>query len=102
MYCFSLGLAAMRASEQAGIGKAAKTALLNESITAFHTILIRQPGLVRVRLELAQAFFLKGEDVLSRKQFERVLAGRPPPAMAANIQRFLTAIRARRQWSCIF
>ena len=96
---FLLGLAAMRASQQAGIGKAAKTALLNESITAFHTILIKQPGLVRVRLELAQAFFLKGEDVLSRKQFERVLAGRPPPAMAANIQRFLTAIRARRQWS---
>ena len=61
---FLLGLAAMRASEQAGIGKAAKTALLNESITAFHTILIRQPGLVRVRLELAQAFFLKGEDVI--------------------------------------
>ena len=96
---FLLGLAAMRASEQAGIGKAAKTALLNESITAFHTILIRQPGLVRVRLELAQAFFLKGEDGLSRQQFERVLAGRPPAAMVTNIQRFLTAIRARRRWS---
>ena len=36
-----------------------------------------RPGLVRVRLELARAFFLKGEDSLARSHFERVLAGKP-------------------------
>ena len=47
---------------------------------------------------LARAFFLKGDDALARRHFERVLAGDPPPAMAANIRRFLRAIRDRRKW----
>ena len=62
-------------------------------------MLIREPGLVRVRLELARAFFLKGEDGLSRRHFEHVLAGKPPPAVAANVRGFLFEIRARRRWS---
>ena len=52
-----------------------------------------------MRLELARAFFLKGEDDLARRHFEHVLAGEPPPAVAANINRFLSEIRARRRWS---
>ncbi len=48
-----------------------------------------------MRLELARAFFLKHEDTLARLHFEQVLAGDVPPAVAANIQRFL---RARRRW----
>ncbi len=52
-----------------------------------------------MHLELARAFFLKREDDLSREHFERVLAGGPPPAMVANIRRFLEAMRARRRWS---
>ena len=32
-----------------------------------------RPGLFRVRLELARAFFFKGEDTLARRHFERVL-----------------------------
>ena len=58
--------------------------------------------LVRVRLELARAFFLKREDDLARESFERVLAGEPPPTMAANIRRFLREIWARRRWSARF
>ena len=76
--------------------------LLDEAINAFRKILINRPGLVRVRLELARAFFLKGEDGLSREHFERVLAGKPPPAVVSNVRRYLNVIRARRQWSAYF
>ncbi len=54
---------------------------------------------MRVRLELASAFFLQQEDDLARDQFERVLASQPPAAVVSNVQRFLSAMRARRRWS---
>ena len=60
------------------------------------------PELVRVRLELAHAFFLKEEDSLARRHFEQVLAGTPPAAVAANIRRFLDIMRARRRWEAHF
>ena len=94
---FLLGLAAIEASRRADTGEAERTALLDEAIAALRAILIDRPGLVRVRLELARAFFLKREDDLSREHFERVLAGGPPPVMVANI--FLEEMRARRRWS---
>ena len=96
---FLLGLAAIEASRQTDTGEAERTALLDEAIAALRAILIDRPGLVRVRLELARAFFLKREDDLSHEHFERVLAGGPPPAMIANIRRFLEEMRARRRWS---
>ena len=78
--------------------EAEREALLDESIAALHTILVDRPELVRVRLELARAFFFKGEDSLSRGHFERVLAGEVPDAVVANVQHFLSQIRARRRW----
>ncbi len=99
---FLIGLAASRASRQPDIEADARDALLDEAITAYHTILIDRPELVRVRLELAQALFLKGEDELAQQQFERVLAGRPGTAVAPNVRRFLNAIRERRRWSTYF
>lgn len=71
-------------------------------MAALRAILVERPGLVRVRLELARAFFLKGDDGLAREHFERVLAGGPPPAVAANVRRFLGTMRARRRWSAWF
>ena len=53
---------------------------LDRAIAAFRSILVDRPELVRVRLELARAFFLKEEDTLARRHFEQVLAGRPPAA----------------------
>ena len=92
---FLLGLAALGAAERSGTGEEGRTALLDEAVAALRAILIDRPALTRVRLELARAFFLLGEDDLSRAHFERVLAGKPPPAVAANVRRFLEAIRAR-------
>ena len=99
---FLLGLAAIERSEQRDITEADREALLADAITALRTILIDRPDLVRVRLELARAFFLNRDDGLARDHFERVLAGNPPPSVVANVQLFLNSIRARRRWSTYF
>ncbi len=96
---FLIGFAAVESSRRPGVAEADREALLDEAIASFLTMLIDQPGLVRVRLELARAFFYKGEDSLSREHFERVLAGNPPPPVVANVRRFLSRIRARRRWN---
>ena len=72
---FLRGLAATQASQRPGIAEQDRKALLDEAIAALRKILIGRPGLVRVRLELARAFFFKREDGLARGHFERVLAG---------------------------
>ena len=98
---FRRGMAAVAASQRAA-SEDEREARLDEAIAAFHAILVRQPGLVRVRLELARAFFFKGEDRLSRRLFESVLAGNPPRPVVANIRQFLGAMRARRRWTANF
>ena len=99
---FLFGLAASRWSQERGVGDEKRERLLDEAIAAFRSILIRQPGLVRVRLELALAFFLKEEDGLAREHFERALVGRPPAALVSNINSFLNIMRARRRWRGYF
>ena len=96
---FLIGLAAAGASQQPNLADDEREALLDEAIASLRSVLINRPDLVRVRLELARAFFLKGEDSLARGHFERVLAGKPPAPVAANVQRFLAEIRARRRWT---
>lgn len=96
---FALGLAAIEAAQQAGISEEKRDGFLDDAIAAFHAMLVQQPDLVRVRLELARAFFLKGEDSLARRQFEQVLAGDPPATVVANVRLFLAQIEARRRWS---
>ena len=96
---FLIGLAAIGASQKPGISEKTRDNLLDAAITALHSMLVSRPGLVRVRLELARAFFLKGEDALAQRHFEQVLAGKPPAAVALNVNRFLNLIRARKRWS---
>ena len=82
---FLIGLAASGASQKPGLPEEDREALLDGAIAAFRSILIHEPGLVRVRLELGLAFFLKEEDDLARDHFERVLAGGPPAPVIANV-----------------
>lgn len=96
---FQTGMAAVLASGKADLSEDERHALLDEAIAALHAILVERPDLVRVRLELARAFFLKEEDGLSRQHFDQVLAGDPPAAVVANIRRFLSIMRARRRWT---
>ena len=96
---FREGMVAVEASQKPSLSEAARGILLDEAIAAFREMLVADPALVRVRLELARAFFLKGEDRLAKRHFERVLAGRVPAAVALNVNRYLAAIRARKRWS---
>ena len=94
---FASGLKALNEAGYAEPDK--RDELLDEAIAAFHKMLVADPSLVRVRLELARAFFLKEEDALARRHFEIVLAGKPPAAVALNVNRFLNIMRARKRWS---
>ena len=96
---FRAGMEAAEASQRPGVPEDKRDKLLDEAIVLFRAMLIRRPELVRVRLELARAFFLKGEDKLARRHFEHVLAGKPPAAVALNVSRFLSIMRARKRWS---
>ena len=96
---FRAGMEAAEASQRPGVPGGERDKLLDEAIAAFRAMLVRRPELVRVRLELARAFFLKGEDKLARRHFEHVLAGKPPAAVALNVSRFLKIMRARKRWS---
>ena len=96
---FLYGLASLEASQRSDRTDEDREVLLNEAIAAFHAMLVEEPGLVRVRLELARAFYLKGEDDLARRHFEAVLAGGVPEPVAVNVQDLLDEIRARNRWS---
>ena len=96
---FETGMVALALAHRPGIGEAERDAFLDVSIDAFRALLAANPDLTRVRLELARAFFLKGQDSLARRHFERVLAGDVPAPVVANVNRFLAEIRARRRWS---
>ena len=99
---FLLGFASIEASRQPDVSVRRRQALLDQAVAALRILLVDRPGLVRVRLELARAFFFQGKDTLAREHFERVLAGGLPPPVVANVQRFLGAIRARKRWSAYF
>ena len=68
------------------------------AIERFRAILARDPTLPRVRLELGRAFFLNGEDDNAKHQFGLALAGDLPEPVAANVERYLAAIRDRKGW----
>ena len=96
---FETGMVSLGLAHRPGIADAERDAFLDVSIAAFRAILAANPELIRVRLELARAFFLKRQDGLARRQFERVLAGDVPAPVVANVNRFLAEIRARRRWT---
>ena len=79
-----------------------REALLDEAIAAFRSILIRRPDLVRVRLELGLAFYLKQQDNLAREHFERALVGKAAGGPGRQRHRLLKVIRARKRWDAWF
>ena len=99
---FLRGLAALEASQRPGVSEDEREVLLDEAVDSFRSMLVARPDLVRVRLELARAFYLQRKDSLAREHFERVLAGDLPREVAANVRTFLVKIRARRRWRAYF
>ena len=94
-------MTALAASERADSDDARRE-LYDKAIAAFRLILVNRPELIRVRLELARTFFLKGQDGLARRHFELVLAGGVPPVVAANIRRFMNAMQTRKRFTGYF
>ena len=72
-----------------------------QAIALFRGILARDPGLVRVRLELARAYFMAEEFDLAREEFLAVLSGDIPTEVRATVAQFIREIDARRgfDWS---
>ena len=98
---FHIGMTALAEAEQADNDEA-RQGLYDRAIAAFRLILVNRPELIRVRLELARTFFIRGRDGLARRHFELVLAGGVPPPVAANIHAFLNIMRARKRWTGYF
>ena len=74
----------------------------SHSALALERVLSVQPGNLRARLELADAYVLMQQNELAREQFELVLAGSPPEDVRENINRCLEAMAEEEQpwrWS---
>jgi len=71
----------------------------DHAIRAFRAILIDHPEAVRVRLELARAYFLAEDYANADRQFRFARAGKLPQAVNANIDDYLYAIRQAKDWS---
>lgn len=72
---------------------------VHKAIGIFRTILIDHPEAVRVRLELARAFFKIKDYQNADRQFRAVRAAKLPPAVMANIDGYLAQIRMSKDWS---
>ena len=68
----------------------------------YEAALAIRPDLTEIRLALARAHFLAGQDGRARHHFELSLgAGLPAPAVKA-VESYLNAIEARKRWSGYF
>jgi hypothetical protein len=69
------------------------------AVHRFRQILIREPGVLRVRLELARTFYLMKDYDNAERQFRFARAGDAPDAVKANIDKYLYLIRQERRFS---
>ena len=72
------------------------------SIRLLRAMLAQRPDLARVRLELAQNYFLIGNDAQAERHFRYALGGGLPGPVVRRVQQYLDAIRRRRNWSLSF
>jgi hypothetical protein len=69
------------------------------AVRHFRRLLVREPKPVRARLEIGRAYFMLGDYGNAERQFLFARAGKLPPTVRKNIDRFLIAIRARKRFS---
>lgn len=69
------------------------------AVHRYHRILISEPKAVRVRLELGRVYFLAGDYANAERQFLFARAGRLPPAVLKNIDKYLSAIRSLKTFA---
>lgn len=73
--------------------------MTREAVGRFEEILELRPGLTRVRLELAQAYYLLGHHDKAKRQFSASLAAMLPSTVEDAVEDFLHRIDARKRWS---
>lgn len=73
--------------------------LPRQAIERFEAILVLRPGLTRVRLELARAYYLTGRYDKAKHHFALTAADGLPSSVEAAADEFLRRIDARRRWS---
>ena len=72
------------------------------AIQLFRRILVREPDAERVRLELGRAFFLQKDYDNADRQFRFARAGNIGDPVKVNIDQYLGAINALREWTFRF
>jgi len=70
-----------------------------DAIVYYKGILARDPSLQRVRLELARAYASNRQRELAKMELESVMATKPPKVVGDNIQKYLAALSAQKDWS---
>jgi outer membrane protein len=79
---------------------AAESGDLDEAIRQFRAVLVNHPNQTRVRLELARAMMLKGQDGGAEHNFRLAAQDRSlPPEILRTIQSSRGLLRDRRSWS---
>lgn len=68
---------------------------LTRAVFALERVLASRPDDPRARAEIARAYFLMGEGENARREFAAVKAAKPPPEVAATIDRFLDTLDIR-------
>lgn len=66
-----------------------------EGVLALERYLLQFPGNTVARVELARAYYVLGEDVRAREEFQNVLRDKPPANVQTTVERYLDAIRVR-------
>lgn len=66
-----------------------------EGVLALERYIVQFPDNDRARLELARGYFVLGELVRAREEFDTVSRRNPPPQVQATIDRFVDSIRAQ-------
>ena len=73
--------------------------LPRQAAERFEAILVHRPGLTRVRLELARAYYLTGRDDKAKYHFGLSMGDKLPSSVEATVEGFLRRIDARKKWS---
>jgi tetratricopeptide (TPR) repeat protein len=76
---------------------AAKVGETELAMEKFQKILSIDPGLYRVRLELASVYFMMGRDADARDELKKVLDANPPAVVKSNIDNMVTTIDERNR-----
>lgn len=74
----------------------------NAAISIYRRILVHEPNAERVRLDLARAFFLKGDYDNAERQFRFARAGNIEDTVKANVDHYLSEINRLREWTFNF